>query len=150
MKPVANAISALDEASIQALRDGKTLTLEGEEIALEHVLIVQEATGEGAVGTSGPITVELNTEISHELRLEGLARELVSKIQAARKDAGLEVEDRILLSLRSESEDMQSAIQAHRTLIMSEVLAVELVELSSEHAEINAGGEQVSLAVAKA
>ncbi|MEC7242033.1 MAG: isoleucine--tRNA ligase [Myxococcota bacterium] len=150
MKPVANAIAALAPKEIQALRDGKTLTIEGEEIALEHVLVVQEATGDGAVGTSGPITVELNTEISHTLRLEGLARELVSKIQAARKEAGLEVEDRILLSLKSDSSDMLASIKAHSGMIQSEVLAVELLELPAEHHLVDAGGEAVAIAVAKA
>ena len=149
MKAVAMAIAALDSTAIQSLRDGETLSIEGEDIALEHVLIVQEATGDGAIGTSGPITVELDTEISTPLRLEGLARELVSKIQAARKEAGLEVEDRIYLSISTDSPDMQSAIEAHGEMIRGEVLATAFKELDAEHQTINAGGETVAIAVAR-
>jgi isoleucyl-tRNA synthetase len=150
MKAVAGAIATLETDQIQALRDGETLILEGEDIALEHVLVVQEATGEGAVESSGDITVELDTRISESLKLEGLARELVSKVQAARKEAGLQVEDRIVLSLQTESVDLQSAIAAHSQMICGEVLATELAALDGTHSQVKAGGESVGIAVQRA
>ena len=150
MKAVAGAIAALSPDQIQAIRDGDTLVLEGEDISLEHVLVVQEATGEGAVETSGDITVELDTRISETLKLEGLARELVSKVQAARKEAGLEVEDRIVLSLQTESADLQSAIDAHSQMICGEVLATEMSQIDGVHNQVKAGGEPVGIAVQRA
>jgi isoleucyl-tRNA synthetase len=150
MKPVANAIGQLGADDIAALQAGETLTIEGESIALEHVMIVQESRGEGAVASSGDITVELNTTITHELKLEGLAREVISKVQSARKDAGLQVEDRIHLSLKTDSTDLTDAINAHGALISGEVLAVELTELSVEHTATKAGGEPLEIGLAKA
>jgi isoleucyl-tRNA synthetase len=150
MKPVANAIGQLGAGDIAALQAGETLTIEGESIALEHVMIVQESRGEGAVASSGDITVELNTTITHELKLEGLAREVISKVQSARKDAGLQVEDRIHLSLKTDSTDLTDAINAHGALISGEVLAVELTELSVEHTATKAGGEPLEIGLAKA
>ena len=150
MKPVANAISALSDEEIQSLRNGGLITIEGEEISLEHVIVVQESTGDGAIESSGDVTVELDTHITETLRLEGLARELVSKVQAARKDAGLEVEDRIVLSLQTESDAMKSAIEAHRTMICGEVLATTIASLNSTHSMVDAGGEKIGIAVEKA
>jgi isoleucyl-tRNA synthetase len=150
MKPVANAIGALGTTDIAALQAGETLTIEGESISLEHVMIVQESRGEGAVESSGDVTVELDTTITHELKLEGLAREVISKVQSARKDAGLQVEDRIHLSLRTDSADLAAAISAHGALISGEVLAIDLTDLSVDHAVTKAGGEPLEIGLAKA
>ena len=150
MKPVAGAIAQLGAADIARLQAGETLTLEGESIALEHVLIVQESKGEGAVASSGEVTVELDTTITPELKLEGLAREVISKVQSARKQAGLEVEDRIRLSLKTESDVLGEAIAAHGSMISAEVLAVELTSLDVEHTAVKAGGEAVEIGLAKA
>ena len=149
MKPVANAIGQLGAQDIATLQGGGTLTIENETIALEHVLIVQESKGDGAVASSGDVTVELDTTITHDLKLEGLAREVISKIQNARKDAGLEVEDRIRLSLRSLSVDLNDAIKAHSDLITAEVLATELCALDQEHTQTKAGGEPLEIALTK-
>lgn len=147
MKPVAAAIAGFDSAQIQALQEGASFELEGETIALEHVIIVQETTGEGAVENNGDVIVELDTQISETLRLEGLARELVSKVQAARKEAGFEVEDRIVLSVKTESEALRAAIEAHTPLICGEVLATEITPLSTPHSAIDAGTEQAEIAL---
>lgn len=150
MKVVANAIAALNEDEIQALQNGDTLQLEGEDIALEHVLVIQEATGDGAVETSGGITVELDTQITESLKLEGLAREVVSKVQAARKEAGLDVEDRIVLSLRTDSEDLNAAIATHSEMIAGEVLATQMAPIDGPHNQVKAGDQLVEIAVSRA
>ena len=150
MKPVAAAIGQLGPADIARLQAGEALTIEGESIALEHVQIVQESKGEGAVASSGAVTVELDTTITHELKLEGLAREVVSKVQSARKEAGLEVEDRIVLSLKTESDDLTAAIAAHGKLIAAEVLATELKSLDVEHSTLKAGGEPLQIGLSLA
>ena len=88
--------------------------------------------------------------VFHALKLEGLAREIISKVQSARKDAGLEVEDRIQLSLRTESADLTKAIAAHGDLIAGEVLATALVALDAEHTGVKAGGEALGIALQRA
>ena len=149
MKPVAAAISQLGADDIAKLQAGESLSIEGEAIALEHVQIVQESKGEGAVASSGAVTVELDTTITHELKLEGLAREVVSKVQSARKEAGLEVEDRIVLSLKTPSEDLAAAISTHASLIAAEVLATELRDLDVTHTSQKAGGEPLEIGLAR-
>ena len=150
MKPIAGAIGQLGAEDIAALQAGETLTIEGESIALEHVMIVQESRGDGAVASSGGLTVELDTTITHELKLEGLAREIISKVQSARKDAGLQVEDRIVLSLKTESTDITDAIQAHGELIAGEVLATSLTPLEISHLATTASGNVLEIGLRKA
>ena len=150
MKPVAGAIAQLGANDIARLQSGESLSIEGESIALEHVLIVQESKGEGAVASSGEVTVELDTTITPELKLEGLAREVISKVQSARKQAGLEVEDRIRLSLKTASAELTEAIAVHGGMISAEVLATELVTLDVEHTAAKAGGEALEIGLAKA
>jgi len=74
-----------------------------------------------AVKTGKQVTID--EKISPELRREGLMREIVRHVQAARKDAGLSVDDRINLSLSTSDELLKQAIQEHETAIMTETLA---------------------------
>jgi isoleucyl-tRNA synthetase len=66
--------------------------------------------------------VALNTELDDELRSEGLAREVVHAVQAARKNAGLDVEDRIALGLAGDAE-LLAAARAHEDYLAGETLA---------------------------
>ena len=74
----------------------------------------------------------------------------MSKVQAARKEAGLEVEDRIVLSLRTESTDLKKAIELHQQMICREVLATGLGPLEGIHKPVKAGDETVEIAVERA
>ena len=67
----------------------------------------------------------LDPELDDELRSEGLARELVNRIQRLRRDAGLEITDRIELGIGG-GEDVRAAVDAHRSFIGGEVLAREV------------------------
>jgi isoleucyl-tRNA synthetase len=73
--------------------------------------------------------IELDLEITEELKLEGIAREVVRFVQSARKDAGLDVDDRIELSLYSDSEEINKAITDYKVYICAETLTVELVDV---------------------
>ncbi len=150
MKVVAAAIARLSSADLRSLQQGETVTVEGEPISLDDVQIVLEAHGDGAVASAGDVTIRLDTDVTPELRLEGLAREVIARVQAARKEAGLAVEDRIALSLRTTSDVLQEALAAHRALIAAEVLAVEWGALDADHASVDAGGEVLELALRKA
>jgi isoleucyl-tRNA synthetase len=69
--------------------------------------------------------VALNLELDEELRLEGMAREVVHAVQGARKDAGLNVEDRISLTLGG-SPELLEAVRAHEPYVTGETLATSL------------------------
>ena len=103
------------------------------------------------MASEGPVVVALDTTITPELRAEGLAREVISKVQQARKDAGLEVEDRIALGLWAGSEELQQAIAAWQPLIAAETLAlrVDILPERGDLAELDAAGEKLAVIVRK-
>jgi isoleucyl-tRNA synthetase len=96
----------------------------------------------------------LDARVSQELAFEGTAREIVRHIQDLRKQAGLEMEDRIRLHLRTESSAVREAIAAHEHYIRGETLAIEItgqpVDGDAHKAEINLQGERLTIALAKA
>jgi isoleucyl-tRNA synthetase len=97
------------------------LALEEGEYTLETVAGSADADAATGVLRSGGFVV-LDTEVTPELAAEGLARDLVRAVQQARKDAGLEVSDRIALTIGGGA-DVQSAARTHEALITSETLA---------------------------
>jgi len=77
------------------------------------------------VSTEGNITVALDITITEELKAEGIARELVNRVQNLRKDSGLEVTDKIRLTVECATE-IQSAIAQNEGYVCNEVLATEI------------------------
>lgn len=96
--------------------------------------------------------VSLDLEITPELKREGLMRELIRQVQAARKAAGLQVDDRIRLQVVSGDEEVQQTVADHRETIKAETLAVSLNEDKPEQytVDLTVDGYPVSLALAKA
>src|SRR5690606_1108094 len=78
------------------------------------------------LASDGPFVAALDPTISPALRLEGLAREVVSRVQRLRRDAGYEVTTRIVVAVATDGL-LAEAVQAHREWIAGEVLARELV-----------------------
>jgi isoleucyl-tRNA synthetase len=101
--------------------DGKNITLE-----LSDVEISSKDIEGWLVANEGSLTVALDVTITEDLRKEGVARELVNRIQNARKDNGLEVTDKIKLTVLN-FENLQKSITDNKTYIMSETLTKELV-----------------------
>ena len=124
-----------DVAAALAAGQPVVITVRGTpvELSAEH-LIVNEAPLSGwAVKNSAAETVALDLELTHELRLAGLARDVVRLVQEARKSAGLEVTDRIALWWRvGGSPEPAEAIRTHAPQIAGEVLATEMVEGAPE------------------
>jgi isoleucyl-tRNA synthetase len=130
MPRAAEAIAALDPAHVaKALRDGTPIgiSVAGREHTLgsEDVLLSMKAPEGYSVEREGAHAVALDLEIDEDLRREGFAREVVHTVQNARKNAGLEVEDRIELALAGDPA-LLAAAEAHRGQVASETLAVEL------------------------
>src|SRR5690606_8438278 len=86
-------------------------------------LLIETSSAEGfAYAEEGGYLVGLDTTLNDELKREGLARELVRAVQEARKQAGLEVADRIVLEIEGDPA-VADALAAHRDYVMSETLA---------------------------
>jgi len=98
-----------------------------------------------------PLHTELDTEITPELRDEGIMRELVRFVQNARKDAGLNVEDRISLLIETESPEIMQAIETHKETVLSETLTEEYgdVPVDSYETTVKVEGLEVRIALAK-
>ncbi|HUL81667.1 MAG TPA: isoleucine--tRNA ligase, partial [Gammaproteobacteria bacterium] len=120
-------LASADGAAIAAaVARGETqqFRVDGRDVAIEPGdLLVESASAEGfACAEEGGYLVGLDTALDDELKREGLARELVRAVQDARKQAGLEVSDRIELIVEGD-EPVAAALRAHRDYVMSETLA---------------------------
>ena len=127
MKAVASAVDALTQAEIARLETEGTLalTVEGESIVVERadVEIVSEDIPGWVVANEGALTVALDIEVTDDLRREGLAREMVKRIQAYRKDNGFEITDHINIVMQTGDAAMGEAVEAFREYICTQVLA---------------------------
>ena len=130
MPQVAEAVAALDaQKAAGTLRDGGSvgIAIDGKEHTLgtDDVQLVLQPLEGYRVERSGTHAVALNLELSDPLRREGLAREVVHAVQNARKEAGLDVEDRIALRLGGDAE-LLDAVRAHEAYVTGETLATSL------------------------
>jgi isoleucyl-tRNA synthetase len=111
-------------ASLAAAGEGFELAVGNESIRFEaEDVLVESVAAEGyACAEEGGYLVGLDTRLDDALRQEGLARELVRSVQEARKQAGLEVSDRIVLRVTG-SDAVEAAVAGHRDFLMDETLA---------------------------
>lgn len=129
---ISAALAKLDPNQVAALaNDGSTVPVQigDDEIPLEaNEILVQTVAAEGlATVDSKLLTVAIDTEITEELREEGLAREMVRRIQDFRKQADFDISDRINLVYQV-TPALQSAITKHREYIMQETLTLKMEE----------------------
>src|SRR5690606_29412198 len=131
----AQAVRMLPDEQLRAFRTGGPLAIEldGEQHALsaDEVEILEEAQGELVVESDGGYTVALDAALDDALRTEGVARELVSRVQRLRKDSGLAVSDRIRL-LVDGAPEVRAAAEQYAEYIRGETLAVALTVGSAE------------------
>jgi isoleucyl-tRNA synthetase len=142
-QPVAAAIDAADPAELAGrLRDhgSAELAVNGTAVSVgpDDVIITQTPRSGWAVATEGGETVALATDVTPELRREGLARDVIRLIQDARKADGLDLADRIRLRWSAADPELAAALTEHGPLIGAEVLAADFAELRPEAAD--AGG----------
>jgi len=130
LKAVGQRLAAFTREDVRALEANGSVDVEGERLTLEDVLLTREAAGGGAVESQNGVTVKLDTTVTPELHLEGLARELINRIQGLRKDADLNVSQKIKLQLACDGALAKVAMdEALRGLIARETLAAEVVHV---------------------
>ena len=155
VQAIAKALATADAMQLKAeLEANGSLQIEvsGEKHTLEESEIdLQTQNREGFfVEVDAKKFVALSTELTHELVLEGMARELVNKIQNMRKEADFNVSDRIRLSLNTSSALVAEAFETHRDYILRETLTTEVVESPGENAfclDQKLNGELATLSV---
>jgi isoleucyl-tRNA synthetase len=135
----AKAVTALSADALRAFERGEPIAIsvgnESRTLDPEDVTIVRRASGDFVVEESAGYFAAIDPTVTAELRAEGLARELVSRVQRMRKEAGLAVSDRIVLTVTGD-ETVRRMVNAHRDWIAAEVLAREIVladEIEDHH-----------------
>ena len=131
MKDIAAVINDFTQQDIQAFeRQGtKEITLAGQTLTLDLTdveITSQDIEGWLVASSSTGLVVALDATITDELRAEGIARELVNRIQNLRKDTGLEVTDRIRIRLQQQ-DTLEQAVRANEAYIKAETLANEIL-----------------------
>ena len=148
MKALAEAIRVMSHKQIALLEkeghlsfelDGKLFELLREDVDIMHEDI--EGWLVASDETNG-IMVALDTEMTEELAMQGLSRELVSRIQALRKESGLDITDRIALSFQG-SERVLEAVRSNEAYIKAETLATALVVAALEPSAATTWKEEV-------
>jgi isoleucyl-tRNA synthetase len=155
MPQVAAAIEALDADRVAvSLREGRTVgvNVDGHdhELTADDLLVGLQPLDGFQVEREGGHAVALDLAMDDELRREGWAREVVRAIQNARKDAGLEVSDRIALDLGGDAEILD-AVREHETFVAGEVLATSVAYgANGAGTQATVDGHAVTIVVAKA
>ncbi len=154
MKSVNAAVTEMSQEQISELEKNGSITLQVEGtdalIELADVEIFSEDVPGWTVANEGALTVALDVEVTEELRREGIAREIVKKIQALRKENGFDITDRIAVSLSS-SKASDAAVEQFRDYICNQVLADTLVVDSATESndEIELDDATIKVTVAK-
>ncbi|HPH72561.1 MAG TPA: isoleucine--tRNA ligase, partial [Paludibacteraceae bacterium] len=129
MKEIAAAVNAFTQAQIgEVEKNGQIiLPLPSGEVVVEltDVEIATEDMPGWLVANEGVLTIALDIEVNEELRQEGIARELVNRIQNIRKSIGLEITDKICVQVEKQ-DDINAAVETHNEYISSQVLATSL------------------------
>lgn len=126
MKSVAAGIQALSLEGILKLEKGESVVVEGEEIQLSDVEIRRAPKGDNNnLSVHQIVSIEVDPTVTPEQEREGLAREVMRKIQAARKSADFQLDDKINLELGCEGALLE-AVEAHKEMLAAETLTANL------------------------
>ena len=146
MKALAAAIAAMSQDDIAAFEQSGTYTLLGIELTAEDVEIATEDMPGWLVMNEGQLTIALDIELTESLKEEGLARELINRIQNLRKTSGLDITDRINITIEQRPET-ENTIRHFGEYISSQVLAASLTQEQGLQAEDTLEMDGFTLAV---
>ena len=155
MPIVATAVAALDPARVgESLRDGRIVAInvsgQDHELGADDLTISMKPLEGYQIEREGSHAVALELEVDVELQVEGWAREIVHAVQAARREAGLDVSDRIALTL-SGDEDLVGAARAYEDYVAGETLATSVSYDSLDRAKpVRIEGRELRVGVALA
>ena len=156
MKKLAAELQTMSQEAINAFeQEGHcTLVVDGQEATVERadVEIISEDIPGWLVANEGRLTVALDITVTDDLRKEGLARELVNRIQNLRKSSGFEIKDKVNVTILS-NEQMDGAVEAYKEYISNQVLAasVEIADYAiSDAVELDFEEFKLSVKVEKA
>lgn len=154
MKAVGSAIQSLALSEILKLEAGETLTVEGEAITLADVEIRRAAKGDNKnLSVHQVVSIEVDPTVTAEQEQEGLAREVMRKIQAARKTADFRLDDKIRLEIAADGA-IAEALRVHQDRVVTETLTQEFElkslasSVSGDHTEeVDIDGDKFKLGV---
>jgi isoleucyl-tRNA synthetase len=118
----------------------------GKHVDFESILI--DELNVKHVKTGKQIAIDEN--LTPELKREGMMREIIRHIQAARKNAGLNVDDRIILCLTTDDKELQQAIDEHKTTIVSETLTEKMENVVDNQKRVTIDGKELTICLKKA
>jgi isoleucyl-tRNA synthetase len=154
-----SAIEKLEGTEVAAKvnnREQVLVTIEGNPTPIDpEDLIINYSFASGWAGAAdGKTVVLLDANVTEELKNEGIARDIIRNVQSLRKEAGLDIADRIRLSLMTTSSEMASAIQQCRSYIAGETLAIDVRAESLEptliRGEVDIDGQKIAVTLRKA
>ena len=158
MKAVASAVDALSQEQIAELEANGKIVLEhlagldgldSLEILAEDVEIISEDIPGWLVSNEGSLTVALEVELTDELRQEGMAREIINRVQNIRKDSGLEIVDRIHITLAPNAE-IEAAVNSYGDYIKTQVLADDITIAPNDGTEVEFDEFKLNINITKA
>jgi isoleucyl-tRNA synthetase len=156
LKDIGNIVTAMTAADITTieknnafpitLADGTALTL-----TLEDVEIRSQDIPGWAVASEGGVTVALDITITDELKKEGIARDVVNRVQNLRKDMGLEVQDKIKITIQKVDDLINSALSANKEYICTETqaLTLDLVDTLVDGKEVEMDEQVIIMKIEK-
>ena len=137
MKEIAGAFATLDQATISAIQNAQAsdseyvLNLPSGDVTLgpaDYEISSEDMPG-WLVATEGPLTIALDVQVTEDLKKEGVARELINRIQNLRKDSGFEVTDKIEVIIFADGnvrDEVESALQVYKDYVSAQTLALSI------------------------
>ncbi|WP_157490680.1 DUF5915 domain-containing protein [Enterovibrio coralii] len=148
MKHFAAAIAKMTAEDIDTLQRNGAFEIDGQQFNGEEIDIFRKAKDGVNAVSNRYISMEFSTELTEELIAEGMVREVISRIQKLRKSQGLDVTDKIVLSLNASAESTPW-LEQYQAYVMTETLAVsldfDLQEGAGERSELELGAVSMSL-----
>ena len=148
MKTVAAAVAALTQEQIAQLESAGQIELDGLTIETVDLEILSEDIPGWLVASEENLTVALDIAITDELRNEGMARELINRIQNLRKDSGLEITDRITVAI-APHQDVEKALASFGDYIKTQVLANAILLADNDGQEVEFDDYKLNIKVTK-
>ncbi len=153
LKDIGAVLATWGHAEVAQLEAGEVLEVVGEQIRLADVMLERKPVGDAVTASHGAVTAALDPALTDDLIAEGHAREFTSVLQQARKDAGLDISDRVSITWSSSDGELAAALKRHTELIAGEVLALSFTPHSSGASaaiEAQVNGKPVAYTLVKA